>query len=314
VYDVGLDFPTLGLPHFAVSNTGSLVYVLGSAETVSLVWVNREGLETPLMKDASNSMLLRLSPDGTRVALARIDQSIWTYDVERWTSTRLLPGGGSDPIWTANGRRVTFGLTVSGSYNLYWMPADGSKEAEPLLMREHDQFPHSWSADGTLAYYEVNPETQRDIWTLQPGDEPSKVLATPFNERSPAFSPNSRFLAYVSDESGRDEVYVRSYPDIGEKRTISSGGGTEPVWSHDGKELFYRRGRQVWSVPISNEPTFSPESPHLMFEGPYLPRSNTTGSQFYDVTPDGKGFLMIRSGRQQPPTEIRVVLNWFESF
>jgi serine/threonine-protein kinase len=312
VYDVGSDFPTLGLPYFAVSKTGSLVYVPASAEPINLVWVNREGLATPLREEANNSFMVRLSPDGMRVAIVRIDQSTWIYDVERGTSTRLLSGGGADAIWTADGTRVTLALRRSDSYNIFWMPADGSEEAEPLLVREHDQFPHSWSPDGTLAYYEVNPETQRDIWTLRPGDEPLRVLATPFNERSPTFSPNGRFLAYVSDESGKDEVYVRSYPDVGEKWTISSGGGREPVWSHDGRELIYRRGRQVWSVPILIEPTFSAKSPQLLFEGPYLPRSNTSGSQFYDVSPDGKHLLMLRSGRQQAQTEIRIVLHWFQ--
>jgi dipeptidyl aminopeptidase/acylaminoacyl peptidase len=192
-----------------------------------------------------------------------------------------------------------------------WTSADGTGEIEPLLKRER-AFPHSWSPDGqVLAYYELTPDG-RDIWMLPLNGDPSPFLVTPANERSPAFSPDGRWIAYVSDESGRDEVYVQPYAGLGGEWTISTDGGREPVWSRDGKELFYRNGQQMMVVDVELEPTFGASEPRMLFVESYEMHFGGSGSQFYDVARDGQHFVMVRAEQEAVPSQLHVVVNWFE--
>ena len=180
----------------------------------------------------------------------------------------------------------------------------------------------SWSPDGqVLAFIEVNPTTQRDVWMLRirdtsPGSRQiSKVqpfLRTPFTESAARFSPDGRWLAYISDESGRSEIYVQPYPGPGGKWQISTEGGKEPVWNPNGRELFYRSGDKMMAVDITTQPGFAAGKPRMLFEGQYQPTPATIPN--YDVTPDGQRFLMLKpvEQAQAAPTQINVVLNWFE--
>jgi Tol biopolymer transport system component len=171
----------------------------------------------------------------------------------------------------------------------------------------------SWSPDGQmLAYFEVNPDTQRDIWVLRMGDRKAQpFLRTRFDEAVPQFSPDGRWLAYISNESGRYEIYVQAFPGPGGKWQISTEGGTEPAWNRNGHELFYRSGDKMMAVDIATLPSFSVGKPKILFEGRYdlapFPSTN------YDVSPDGQRFLMVKPSEQEAAaTQIIVVQNWFE--
>ena len=172
----------------------------------------------------------------------------------------------------------------------------------------------SWSPDGkTLAFVEVNnPDTQSDIWVLPLGQEPVPLLATAFLEHSPMFSPDGGWLAYVSDESGREEVYVRGFPGEGAKHPISTGGGREPVWSRDGRKLYFRNvdDTEMWAVAVEIEPTFQASRPELLFTRRFFVDANR--EQTYDVSPDGERFLMVEEIEDRRSQEVILVLNWSE--
>jgi dipeptidyl aminopeptidase/acylaminoacyl peptidase len=183
-----------------------------------------------------------------------------------------------------------------------------------LTTSEYGQAPSSWSPDGQLlAFTELNPTTGWDIWVVRLGDHKTQpFLRTPFTEGGPRFSPDGRWLAYVSNESGRNEIYVQPYPGPGGKRQISTEGGAEPVWNRNGRELFYRNGDKMMAVDIATQPSFAAGKPRMLFEGPYLPTAATI--QNYDVSPDGQRFLMLKPSEsaESSPKQINVVLNWFE--
>jgi len=176
------------------------------------------------------------------------------------------------------------------------------------------QTPNSWSPDGKLlAFNEITPSRGIGVSVLRLSDRKAQpILQTPFNESAPRFSPDGRWLAYVSDESGRYEIYVQPYPGPGGKWQISTEGGTEPAWNSNGRELFYRSGDKMMAVDIATQPGFAAGKPRMLFEGQYQPTPVTFPN--YDVSPDGQRFLMLKpvEQAQAAPTQINVVLNWFE--
>ncbi len=317
-----------GAAQYSFSSTGSLVYVSGGIQSAQnrLVWVNRTGAEQPLATPMRTYQFPRLSPDGRRVAvgIAGQESQTWLYDFSRETLTRLTFGGSmnQNPVWTPDGKRIAFQSNKEGPANVFWQLSDGSGGLERLNISEYTQSPISWSPDGQLlAFVEITPTTGYDIWVLRMGDpSPSSgqvrkaqpFLRTPFLESAPRFSPDGRWLAYVSDESGRREIYVQPYPGPGGKWQISTEGGTEPVWNPNGRELFYRSGAKMMAVEITSQPSFSVGKPKVLFEGPYEPTPATF--PYYDVSPDGQRFLMLKpsDSAQAAPTQINVVLNWFE--
>ena len=198
--------------------------------------------------------------------------------------------------------------------NLFWQLSDGTGGLERLTNSEYLNFPMSWSPDGqVLAFVEVTPTTGYDLWMLDLRDRKAQpFLRTLFNESVPMFSPDGRWIAYVSNESGRWEVYVQPYPSSGGKWQISTEGGTEPVWNRNGRELFFRNGDKIMAVDITRQPSFAASKPRVLFEGRYVPPPGTTPN--YDVSPDGQRFLMVKPNEatESAPTQIIVVLNWFE--
>jgi Tol biopolymer transport system component len=253
---------------------------------------------------------------------------VWVSEVARGTLTRLTSQPGEDhaPIWTPDGKQVTFAANVKGEGPagppaLWWRPADRSGPQEPLLENEEPEvtMPTSWSPDGqTLAFTDrITSVAGHDIWMLplEGEQEPWAFLDTEFEETGAMFSPNGRWLAYMSNETGRDEVYVQPFSVSGPRGTkqISVGGGTEPLWGPDGRELFYRNGDKMMAVAIEaeSEPELSVGTPRLLFEGRFLPGPNWARRN-YDISPDGQRFLMIQREQDLVPTEIIVILNWFE--
>ena len=311
----------LGETPFSVSESGSLVYVPGPASVSerTLVWVDRQGGVEPLAAHPRHYDNPRLSPDGRRLAV-QIGESgssdIWIYDIPRGTLTRLTAEGYNfGPLWTPDGKRVTFGSSRGGGpLNLFWKPADGSGPKEQLTESGRFQVPSSWSPDGqVLAFFERHPTAGWGIWVLplQGERKPRPFLQNRFGERGAVFSPDGHWLAYISNESGRREVYVQAYPGAGGKWQISTEGGNGPVWAKNGRELFYRNGNKVMAVAITTKPTFRAGTPTLLFDGQYV--QSGPGRADYDITTDGRRFLMVKEDKpREGPRQINVVLNWFE--
>jgi Tol biopolymer transport system component len=323
-----LQTPSSGAAQYSISATGSLVYVSGGVQSAQskLVWVGRNGAEQPLAAPARAYGFPRLSPDGRRLAVTILEQEsqVWLYDL-RETLTRFTFGGNYNSLsaWTPDGKRIAFQSNKEGPLNIFWQLADGSGGLERLTTSDFIHGPQSYSPDGQLlTFIEVNPTTGYDIWVLRMSDpsagsgqvrKAQPFLRTPFNETVPRFSSDGRWLVYVSDESGRNEIYVQPYPGPGGKWQISTEGGTEPVWNPNGRELFYRSGNiKMMAVDIATQPSFAAGTPRMLFEGQYLQTSAT--APYYDVSPDGQRFLMLKPVEQvdAAPTQINVVLNWFE--
>jgi len=318
-----MESPSSGAAQFDISTTGSLVYVPGGDQSnqSTLVWVSRNGAEQPLAAPAHNYRYLpKLSPDGRQVALTIAEQEsqVWLYNLSRDTLTRLTFEGNVNviPTWTPDGKRVAFESTKEGPGNIFWQLADGSGGLERLTTGEYTQVPCTWSPDGKLlAFVEINPTTGYDIWVLRTGDRKAQpFLRTPFNESAPEFSPDGRWLVYTSNESGRTEVYVQPYPGPGGKWQISTDGGTEPLWNRNGRELFYRNGDKMMAVEVTTEPSFSAGNPRILFQGQYVQNTPPSSGPFYDVSPDGQRFLMLKPAEHAgaAPNQINVVLNWSE--
>ena len=253
-------------------------------------------------------------------ATPEVDRDVWVHDIERGGMTRLtFEGSNGTPAWTPDGTQVVFGSDRGGgSPNLYLKSADGSGQARRLMTSPQLQVAGGFSPDGQeLAFLQGG-----DIWVLPlEGDhEPRPLLETRFGEKFPAFSPDGRWLAYISDESGGNEVYVIPYPDAGKRYQISSGGGGGPVWSANGRELYYHRPKErtrgnelllVFAVDIQTEPEFRPGIPRELFEGRY---TATTPVRNWDVTSDGQRFVMMREDERPTveATEMNLILNWAE--
>jgi serine/threonine-protein kinase len=300
--------------HFAVGDDGSLAYVPGvSTARRTLLWVSRDGKSRPAAEERRPYNHPRVSPDGKRIVFSIQEESgqqAWVYDIERGAYTKITTKGGGRPIWTPDGSKIVF----SSGGQLYWAPADGSGEPQPFSPAIR-HFPLSWSRDGRfLAFSFADPVTSRDIWVLPVGSKPSPFLATPDDERAGAFSPDSRWLAYASKKTGElEQVYVQPYPGPGGRHLISPEGGMEPMWAPDGGELFYRTvdGNRMMAVAIEVSPVFRFAKPRLLFEGRY---ASSQGSFYadYDLSRDGREFLMMGLDRESLPTQIHVVVNWFE--
>ncbi len=320
--DVGID-PSLGAAQYALSGDGSMAYVPFTPEASyrRLVWVDRQGVVEGVVGDWEEwgeYSFPRLSPDGKRLAVVRYGEKgksdIWVSGLVGGTTARLtFEGNNTLPLWTPDGKRVAFASDRNGTSKLFWILADGSGSAEPLLESQYPQLPSSWSPDGKmLVFTQYHPSTGSDIWVLpMEGDSQAQpFLQSQFNEWAGVISPDGRWLAYNSDESGMDHIFVRPFPGPGAKWQVSTREGREPVWAPDGRELFYRDWRRVMAVPIETHPEFKAETPSTLIEGRY-----EVGEfhifRNYDIKSDGKRFVMTQRG-QQSTRQLNLVLNWFE--
>ena len=293
-------------PWMAVSNNGTLVYAPGNPAKMSLVWTDRDGKSRTVVPEQGEYTWVQLSPDGSKAAVT-LGPDIWIHDFSRGTRTRLTAQAFSgDPVWTPDGSRIIFESDVGGDFDIYSQPADGSRPAEVLYRHPYNQFPSSVAPDGTVAFAESHPVTGEDVWLLSPDGKASPFLVRSAYDSNPRFSPDGRWIAYDSDESGRREVCVEAYPSRSKKITVSAGGGIMPAWSHDGRELFYLSPDSLMAVTVAADGSFG--APHRLFDrSEYYVLYHT-----YDVSPDGRRFLMIRRDPGSVPRQLNVILNWFD--
>ena len=311
----GINSSPIGTMDYDFSKDGTLVYIPARSATSTLVWVDRQGKSQPLTDIQRDFRWPRLSPDGQRVAVTirtADGANIWIYDIARATLTPLtFKGINGVPVWAPDGRRLAFTSNRAGPGNLFWMFTDGTGEAEQLSTNMERQEPSSWSPDGLLAYRQTTGGADGDIWILPLDGErkPREFLVTQFFETTPRFSPDGRWIAFMSNQSGRFEIYVKPYPGPGGMMQISTDGGVGPHWALNGRELFYRNQNpeRMMAVSIQTEPTFKAGKPRLLFEGAYAIGS---GGRSFDI--DSEGRLLMIKEEEQTANQINVVLNWFE--
>ena len=261
-----------GRAHYTVSSDGSLAYLPGEGDRGQrvLVWVDRDGREEPLDLGGRAFAYPRLSPDGRRMAVAiqETSRDIWVYDLDRGSLSRLTSDTYQEesPQWTPDGRHVAFAAHRGPTELIVRRLADGSGDEEVVLTVESGHH-HigGWSSSGQIVF--MSRASSGDVWIATKGQEeaPQAFLQTGNEEIAPALSADGRWLAYASDETGRFEIYVQSLPNGGNKRQISTDGGTEPLWASSGRELFYRNGDQMMVVAVEGDPSNSVSPPPRAF-------------------------------------------------
>ncbi len=320
--------PPNGGVHVSVSRNGTLVLNSGevSSQMKLLSWTDRAGVAAPIDQAVRDISTVVISPDGKRLALQLTPEGetsfdIWTYEIERQVLSRLTFGEGNEfmPVWSPDGQWIVYSANdTTGFANLFMKRADGADQPTRLTTYESGQFPSDWSPDGRHILFAENHISNRS-WNLATldlsVDPPAKTILfeTPFDESYATFAPNGQWIAYRSNESGQSEVYVRAFPGPGGRWQVSTKGGTHPVWSPDGTELFYLDGRQVMSAPVvTDSEHFSVGSPEELF-------STGPPSSFWypriDIMPDGERFIMLQGAggeERQELHQLTFVFNWFE--
>ena len=305
-----------GNSQLAFSREGTLAYVPSSVlePPRPVVWTDRAGNREPLFEDRGPYRDLALSPDGAHLALTvdRGGLDIWIYGFERRTLSRVTfsPRSELGPVWSADGRRLFF-VVDTPPFQVYQVPVDGSAPATPLYASALDAHPSAVSPDGEwVLVAESRLETRNDLLRLRADGtgEPEILRATPGDELSPTLSPDQRYLAFQSDESGRPEVYVQPYPGPGARVQVSRGGGSQPLWAATG-ELFFVSDGQMMVVATDTTGELWLGEPQALFPARF---HRSWFARGYDVTPDGQRFVMAVTPEGAEPREIRVVLDWFE--
>jgi serine/threonine-protein kinase len=307
-----------------VATDGTLAYVTGgggvSGVQRSLVWVDRQGREGPISAPPRPYLYPRLSADGTRVAAWVLDQEndIWLWDLNRTTLTRMTfdPSLDAHPVWTPDGRRLIFSSERAGGRNLFWQAADGTGAIERLTESPNMQNGVAVTPDGSrLIFSETAPKTGDDVMEVQldgtHGITP--LVQSPLSERNGIVSPDGRWLAYEANDSGRYEIYVRPFPAVNSGHwQVSTGGGTRPLWSRNGQELFYvAPAGALMRVGVERAGSWSATTPTMLVKEGYYTVPGGNPGRMYDISPDGQRFLMIKSGGASdqaatPPTLVVV--------
>jgi serine/threonine-protein kinase len=307
-----------------VAGDGTLAYVLGTIEGTlrTLVWVDRQGRETPIPAPPRPYFLPALSPDGTRIALFANDQErdLWLWDLRRTTLTRLTSTTGVDvvQVWTPDSRRLIFTSERAGVRNLFWQAADGAGAVEPLTESPNTQYPTGLSPDGrTLIFTDEFATTGNDVMAMEVDSRRvTPLVQSGFIEQNGTISPDGRWLAYEANDSGRFEIYVRPFPEVNSGRwQVSTNGGTRPIWARTGQELFYvSLTGAIMGVGVPGGPSWAATTPTLLVKEGYFTNPSWWGRS-YDVSPDGQQFLMIKEGSIDGTVarpSVIVVQNWAE--
>jgi serine/threonine-protein kinase len=316
--------PATGGGQFDFSNTGTFVYASGkrAAQARQVAWIDNYGNMQPLLPTPSAYTSPRLSPDGTK--LVYIDGAdIYVYDTERdQTSHLTFTGHAGSPVWAPDARHILF-ESIEKGFSFFWIRSDGAGEPRQILANQNLMVPSSFSPSGRLAYREQNADTGSDVWTLpldltdpdypKPG-KPEPFLRTPNDELSPQFSPDGRWIAYRSNESGNDEIYVRPFPNAnGGKWQISSGGGLYPLWSKNGRELFYEAAdnRIMVADYTVNDGSFVRGKPRPWSDKELF----YAGGSNLDLAPDGKRFAVLalpETPGEKGTVHVTMLLNFFD--
>jgi hypothetical protein len=311
----GVQVKTTSASQFALSESGTLLYATGGRGVAELVWVNRAGEAAPVDPEWTGAFYdPALSPDGTRLAVvirSEASRDVWVKQLDRGPSLKLTFEGGGNPTWTPDGALVTFSSNPGATADLWTKRADGSAQAVLEFDDARALVESRWSPDGEWLVSSTTL-TQRgasDILGLRPGQDtvPTPLVATDAQEREAAFSPDGRWMAYQSNETGRWQIYVVPFPNASAaKWVVSDRGGTEPQWSRSGREIFYRNGvGEMVAVRVETTPTFSAGPTSVLFPaGEY--------QAGYDVTADGERFIMVRPLRDQAQGDMILVQNFFE--
>ena len=298
-----------GVAQYDISDSGTLVYIPGTNIQLdrTLAWVDRRGNVSEIAGLRRPINGASLSPDGKRVAMSLNDEArdIWIYELDRGALVRFTSGPGveSIPLWTPDGTRVAYSVNNS---QIFWKPIDASAPEEVLIKGDAPgNFPQSWTKDGRLLLFQRGiGQGFNDLWVLPvDGDkQPRTAVATPFDETDAEFSPDDKWIAYQSSESGRAEVYIRPFPGPGGRLQVSVDGGSSPTWSPNSRELFFKSGDQMMVSAISTAPTLSATPPQVVFTMPFDAR--------FSVAPDGKRFLVVRGDAVQS-AHLSIVMNFF---
>ncbi len=312
---------------YAVSESGTLIYTpLDDGSMLAggrkVVWVDRRGVVEEIVGERSAWTQPRISPNGRHLLLRRVitpDCDLWTYDLKRETLTRItFDEDTHDPLWHPSGDAVLYAGPSEPARILRKVGADGTGEPQSVIEGDVSFRAASWSGDGKrLALGTRGADLNDDIWVLDTdlGTEPAPFLDSRFGERYPAFSPDGRWLAYASDESGRWQVYVRPYPGPGGRMQVSADGGLEPLWSGDGKELFFRTADHMMVVSVAENDGLVFGRQQELFEDSFLRPSRISADvHSYDVSADGSRFLMIqRDDQGVANADLKVVIGWLDS-
>jgi Tol biopolymer transport system component len=291
----------------AVSATGTAVFAPGNPDLRHLVWVDRQGVVTELPGDPEQITHATLSRDGRRIVYNGKD-SQWVRDLVTGTKTRIVSDHKSwTGGWLPGDNQIVLSSNKTGDWDLYTVSPSGG-EMTPLLQRPRAQHPLAVAPDGSIVFLDNTVTSGYDVMVLSPGGKVSPVADTPFLDSQASVSPDGRYVAYVSDQSGRNDVYAVAASGQGDRMMISVDGGTGPVWSRDGRELFYRAGDNLMSVAVqSTTPLQLGERRRLLdvsaFEPMYFHE--------FDVSADGQRFLFIRAEPAARPTRLDVIVNWF---
>jgi serine/threonine-protein kinase len=282
----------------------------------SLVWVDRMGHEEPVVAPMRAYTFPRISPDGTRVALDIRDQEqdIWIWGFARETLTRFTFGPATDqsPAWTPDGLRILFSSRRVGPPNLFWQAADGTGAVERLTESPNLHYAAVVTPDGSrVVFREDGQQHDLMLMPMQPPRRPQPLIQTMFSERNGEIAPNGRWLAYESNESGREEIYVRPFPEVsGGRWQISTGGGRMPLWSRNGQELFYvSQDEAIMGVRVEPGPSWRSSTPTRILRGQYF---FANAGRTFDIAPDGRRFLMIKGGGSEAAPRNLVVVQHFD--